>query len=134
MQIPKVGVGVLVVENNRILLGRRMGAHGAETWAAPGGKLEFRETVEACARRELFEETSLKLEQHRFGPYTNDIFEDEGEHYVTVFVIALKVSGHVKLMEREKCEGWKWFEVNALPSPLFMPLQALRNQGFFPKA
>ena len=134
MQIPKVGVGVLVVENNRILLGRRRGAHGAGTWAAPGGKLVFGETIEACAKRELLEETSLQLEQHRFGPYTNDIFEDEGEHCVTVFVIAIKVSGHVKLREPDKCEGWKWFEVNSLPSPLFMPLQTLRNQGFFPKS
>ena len=134
MQIPKVGVGVLVVENGRILLGRRRGALGAGTWAAPGGKLEFGETVEACAKRELLEETSLQLEHHRFGPYTNDIFEDEGEHYVTVFIIALKVSGHVKLREPDKCEGWKWFEVSALPSPLYMPLQALRNQGFFQRA
>ena len=134
MQIPKVSVGVLVIENNRILLGRRRAAHGAGTWAVPGGKLEFGETVEVCAKRKLFEETSLQLEQHRFGPYTNDILEEEGEHYVTVFIIALKVSGHVKLREPDKCEGWKWFEINALPSPLFMPLQALRNQGFLPRA
>ena len=134
MQIPEVSVGVLVIESNHILLGRRRAAHGEGTWAAPGGKLKFGETVEVCAKRELFEETSLQLEQHRFGPYTNDIIEEEGEHNVTVFIIALKVSGHVKLREPDKCEGWKWFDINALPNSLFISLQALRNQGFFPRA
>ena len=63
-----VGVGVLVVRDGLVLLGRRLGAHGAGTWAAPGGRLEFGEQIEACAQRELAEETGLVARQIELGP------------------------------------------------------------------
>ena len=48
-KIPKVGVGVIVRREGRILLGKRKGSHGENTWAPPGGHLEFMESVEECA-------------------------------------------------------------------------------------
>ncbi len=48
---PKIGVGVLIIRDGKLLLGRRKGSHGAATWSAPGGHLEYGETPEACARR-----------------------------------------------------------------------------------
>ena len=44
-KIPRVGVGVIVQRDGRILLGKRLGAHGEGTWALPGGHLEFGESV-----------------------------------------------------------------------------------------
>lgn len=132
MRLPKVGVGILVVKDGALLLGKRKGAHGAGSWAAPGGKLEFGESFEACARRELFEETGLHLQAMKFGPYTNDLFEAENEHYLTAFVIVEQFSGTLSLMEPEKCEGWQWFDFMALPAPLFAPLQTLFETSFRP--
>jgi 8-oxo-dGTP diphosphatase len=128
--VPQVGVGVLVVENGRILLGKRRGSHGAGTWSAPGGHLEFGESVEACAIREVLEETNLHINNPRLGPFTNNVFEAERKHYVTVFVIATPVSGTLTNREPQKCEGWAWFPWSSLPEPLFAPLQSLRDQGF----
>ena len=62
---PRVGIGVIVMRNGLVLLGERIGAHGAGTWALPGGHLEFGESVEQCARREVWEETGLEPR----GPY-----------------------------------------------------------------
>ena len=58
---PKVGVGVIVTKNSRVLLGKRKGAHGEATWCFPGGHLEFREKLEDCAKRETLEETGVKI-------------------------------------------------------------------------
>ena len=83
-----MGVGVIVRRDGRVLLGRRSGAHGADTWALPGGHLEFGETVEHCAAREVLEETGRVIDAVMPGPYTSDVFADEGRHYVTLFVVA----------------------------------------------
>jgi 8-oxo-dGTP diphosphatase len=131
---PRVGagVGVLVGRGDRVLLGKRVGSHGAGTWSAPGGRLEYGESFEACARRELREETGLELGPITCGPTTNDVFLEAGEQYVTVFVIAREASGTLENCEPHKCEGWSWFAWQALPEPLFPPLQSLLETGFTP--
>ena len=57
---PKVGIGVIIQKDGKLLMGQRRGAHGADTWCPPGGHLEFGETWESCARRETREEAGSK--------------------------------------------------------------------------
>ena len=129
---PQVGVGVFVLREGKVLLGKRRGSHGAGTWALPGGHLEFGESVEACALRETEEETGLKVQFLRWGPYSNDVMLAEGKHYVTVFVVANSAEGTAQVMEPGKCEGWEWFRWAELPDNLFEPLKNLVEQGFDP--
>ena len=130
--LPQVGVGVLVLRDGRVLLGRRKGSHGAGTWSAPGGRLEFGESLEACARRELLEETGLAVASVELGPYTNDVFHEAGRHFLTVFALARAAVGEPANLEPDKCEGWDWFRWDALPAPLFLPLQSLHATGWRP--
>lgn len=127
-----VGVGVLVLHEGLVLLGRRLGTHGAGTWAAPGGRLEFGEGIEACAARELLEETGLSARVLELGPYTNDIFVPEQQHFVTIFVVARSIVGTPRNLEPARCEGWAWFPWDDWPSPLFPPLHSLRQIGWRP--
>jgi 8-oxo-dGTP diphosphatase len=129
---PSVGVGAIIVRNGLVLLGQRIGSYGAGTWALPGGHLEFGETVEQCAAREVLEETGLQLHSFQPAPYTNDYFEAEGKHYVTLFILASNPEGEPHIMEPNKCLGWQWFSWTALPSPLFQPLQTLVDAGYVP--
>lgn len=121
----RVGVAVIIRRGQRVLLGERIGSHGAGTWATPGGHLEFGETPEDCARREVFEETGLRAESLHELAFTSDSFESEQRHYVTLFLVASNVSGEPVVREAYKCLHWRWFDVNELPEPLFLPLQNL---------
>ncbi|MCU0646498.1 MAG: NUDIX hydrolase [Gemmatimonadaceae bacterium] len=131
--VPRVGVGVLCLREGRVLLGRRLGSHGTNTWAPPGGYLDFGESIEACAARELMEETGLVAAVMRCGPYTNDVFVAEARHSLTCFVMAAVPVGVAERREPEKCAGWEWCDWDALPAPLFQPLVTLRETGFDPR-
>jgi 8-oxo-dGTP diphosphatase len=129
---PKVGLGVVVIKDGKILLGKRMNSHGEGTWCYPGGHLEYGESWEECARRETREETGIEIKNVRFGTATNDIFTTEDKHYITICMIADYDSGEEKIMEPEKCEEWEWFAWDNLPEPLFLPIVNQLKAGFDP--
>jgi 8-oxo-dGTP diphosphatase len=132
---PLVGVGVLVMKDGKLLLGKRRNAHGAGEYASPGGHLEHGESFEACARREVLEETGLELGDVRFLRLLNTT-RYAPKHYVDVSLVADWKSGEPRNLEPEKLEGWGWYALDALPSPLFEMLhtsvEALKTgQSFF---
>ena len=131
-KIPRVGVGIFVVKNDKVLMLQRKNAHGEGTWSIPGGHLEFNETIEECAAREVKEETGLDIKNIRLGPYTNDFFYKEDKHYITLFAISEPINGAPKNMEPHKCSNIGWFSLNDLPNPLFLPLDNLLKTGFRP--
>lgn len=121
---PKIGLGVYILnEKQELLLLRRKGSHGTNTWCPPGGHLEFGESFEECAKKEAKEETNLDVSELELVDVTNDIFPEEGKHYVTLAMLARSWNGEPKIMEPEKCDKMGWFPLNALPSPLFIPVK-----------
>lgn len=126
----RIGVGVLILRNGKVLFGKRKGNHGGNTYAPPGGHLELGETPEQTAARETLEETGLKLKNIKRGPYTNDIHSSE-KHYITLFFIA-EADGEPQLMEPHKCESWDWHDWDKLPLPLFLSIENLKKTGFNP--
>ena len=129
---PSVGVTVIVMKDNKVLLGKRKSAHGEGSWGFPGGHLELNESIEDCVRRETQEETGLTLDEVVMGPFTNDIFEQQDKHYVTLFTLSRLANGEARVMEPDKCEQWEWFTWDNLPQPLFLPIQNLLKQGYDP--
>jgi len=120
LQRPKVGLGVYVLNDKReLLLLKRKGAHGEGSWCPPGGHLEGRETFEQCAKREAREELDISLQDIELIGVTNDISKDK--HYVTVEMKAKIKSGQPRIAEPDKCSEFGWFELDKLPSPLFLP-------------
>lgn len=131
---PGVGVGVVVIHNNKTLLWKRKGNHWWGEWSFPGGHLEYGETWDQCVRREALEEVGITLKNIRFGTVTNDVHTDSQKHYVTVVMVADYDSGEIQNLEPNKCEGWEWFSWGSLdfPSPLFLPVQNILDSGFTP--
>ncbi len=58
---PWVGIGVIAFRGDRVLLIRRGRPPRAGEWSLPGGAQLLGETAEACARRELREETGVEV-------------------------------------------------------------------------
>lgn len=118
---PRVGIGVFVWKNGKFFMGLRKGAHGSNTWSVPGGHLEHGESWEQCAKREVMEETGMKIKNVKFFAATNDFFEESGKHYTTIWVESDWASGKPKVLEPDKWVGQEWRDFSTLPSPLFEP-------------
>lgn len=125
---PRVGVGVLIIKDGRLLFGLRHGSHGADTWAPPGGKLELGETWAQCAERETLEEAGVKIKNVHLLTVTEEIHLTDNLHYATVHMISDWASGQPKIMEPAKCKEWGWFNYDNLPLPLFASIQNLKTQ------
>lgn len=112
-----IGINVFVIKEGKLLLGRRKGGYGEGEWGLPGGHLETGENMIDAARRELVEETSLKANKFSFVNLVND--PNTFKHYIQVGFLAEEVGGDVTLLEPDKCSGWEWFPLDALPEVIF---------------
>ena len=130
---PKVGVGVIIRKDDQILLGTRLNVLGHGTWNFPGGHLEFGETPEDCARREVMEEAGITIKTLTRGPWTNDYDPSVPDnHYLTIYIIADYEGGEARVMEPDKCAAWHWYNWDQLPEPLFLPIKNLLKTNFNP--
>ena len=133
--MPRVGLGVLIFnKQDEILLGKRKNSHGSASWGPPGGHLEFGESFEECAIRETKEETALNIISPTFLAITNDFFEYDQKHYVSIFMKAdMPENQEIQNLEPHKIEKWCWFNLSFLPKGLFLPLENLilgKSYGF----
>jgi len=120
-----VGVSVLVQKGSHILLEKRAHAHGAGTWGPPSGHIDYGETPEQTATRETQEETGVSISDLKFRCVTNDVFEKEQKHYITLWFEAVYVAGEPEVKAPDEESEVGWFDLDALPQPLFLPLQHL---------
>ena len=125
---PGIGVGVLVWREQQVLLGERIIKGQDNCWQFPGGHLENDESVTGCARREVQEETGLKVKGLRHLGFTDTPFEVAQHKYLTLLVSCEYESGEAKRLEPEKCAGWQWFDYQKLPAPLFVPITNFLSQ------
>ena len=124
--IIKIGIGVMLLDDDKILLGHRAtnkkdtgGIYETDCWALPGGKQEYDETFFEGAKREVKEETNLDIDKLELFGAADDIQPDR--HYITMHVIAREFSGNLKVMEPGSEDEWRWFSLDKLPDNLYSP-------------
>lgn len=115
---PRVGVGVMILRDGKMLLGKRKGPLGKGEYAFPGGHLEYMESFEDCAKRETKEECGMDIKNVQFQLLSN-VMKYAPKHYVHIGLIADWKSGEPEVLEPEKCESWNWYEIEKLPKPIF---------------
>ena len=122
-----VGFGVLILKDNKVLLGKRHEdpekasslLNGAGTWTMPGGKLDFGETFEQGTKRETMEETGIKLNKVDVICVNNDMVETA--HFITLGLFSDDFEGEAQVLEPDEITEWGWFDLNELPSPIYFP-------------
>jgi 8-oxo-dGTP diphosphatase len=112
--VPIVRVIVINEAGQILLLRRAEGTAGAGQWCLPGGKLDYGETAEAAAARELMEETGLKWESGNFVLFQDSLPISPGAmHCINLYFLA-KVSGELTVNE-ESLQA-TWFDHESLES------------------
>lgn len=120
---PQVGVGIIVEKDNQVLLLRRKSKLGDGKWSPPGGYLDFGETPEECAMREAREETGINVTSVSFIGITNDLFEDNEKHFITIWMKANSFEGTPYINAAYEMTDLQWFDWTDLPNNLFEPFK-----------
>ncbi len=118
VDFPGVGVGLVVKRGRFILLYRRLKAPEAGHWSIPGGKIDHMEPAELAARRETAEETGLIIGRINSLCVTEQIIEEDGQHWISHIYVTDDFEGEPSVMEPEKLPEFGWFDIDDLPSPL----------------
>jgi ADP-ribose pyrophosphatase YjhB (NUDIX family) len=119
---------VLINEANQVLLHRRS---DNGVWALPGGRMEIGESIEACAVREMFEETGIEVAIKRLvGVYSDPknycilrYPNGYAVHYLIVVYEVEQIGGELRISHEST--DLRYFDVDALPEDM-MPSSRMR--------
>ena len=113
---PFVGVGAVILDGARVVLIRRRNEPLAGQWSLPGGIVEAGETLDACVRREMAEETGLAVTVGPVVEVFDRITRDEDGrvqyHYVLVDYLCWPAGG--VLRAGSDADAAAWVEVSDL--------------------
>ena len=121
------GFGVILENDGQILLGKRhvdpekadSAFRSAGEWTLPGGKLEWGESFEDGAIREVKEETGIDITSPQVVSVHN--CKNQFAHFMTVGLVTHNWKGDAQVMEPDEITEWEWFDINKLPSPIYFP-------------
>ena len=122
----RVWVWIYLIQDWKILMGLRKSKHGEWSYSPPWWHLEYNETIQECAIRELSEETGIDIDDVVHYGTTDDFFQDTWKHYITIHTCAKGNDFTPKVLEKDKCTWWKWMtweEIKALWDKNFLSLQ-----------
>jgi 8-oxo-dGTP diphosphatase len=132
--LPRIGVGAVVIKDDKVLLVKRGISPSKGLWAIPGGNMNLGETLKETAEREIMEETGVSIEAG--DPiYAFDFMErdDEGTiryHYVVIDLSAEYIKGEPRGADDALEARWcAWDELKNLPVSK-NTLALLRKIGF----
>ena len=113
---PLVGVGAIIIDEDRVVLVKRGHAPLQGKWSIPGGVLEVGETLRKAVVREVREETGLTIEPGELlGVFERVLPDDQGRmryHYVLIDFLCRRVTG--ELSAADDAEQARWFHRHEL--------------------
>ncbi len=118
-----VGAGIFIYKDRKVLLQKR---RDNGFWSLHGGGIEIGESVEACAKRELFEETGLVANSMQFlGIFSGeDMFytypNGDQVYIVGIYYVCDDYTGEM-LAQTDETVALQWFDVENMPTEVSIP-------------
>lgn len=113
-KFPLVGVGAVIVRDKEVLLIKRAAPPKEGYYSIPGGLVEVGERVEDAVRREVYEETGLRIEIERLIAVMDNIIKDEKGrvkyHYILVDYLAKPIGGELRVSSDASDVKWVRFD------------------------
>jgi 8-oxo-dGTP diphosphatase len=110
-ELPLVGIGSIIIENDRVLLVKRAHPPIQGQWSIPGGVLEVGELIREAAIREAREETGLIVEPGELLGVYDRILRNPGKrvqyHYVLIDFLCRRIGG--ELLAASDAAEVRWF-------------------------
>ena len=129
-KLPIVSIDILVIRNNKILLGllsKDWLYEGKQVYGVPGREIHFRETMGQAVKRNIKEELNCELKEYKIISI-NANYALAG-HYIGIGIVA-EIDGEVELMKKDDWDTWKWFGKENIPTNLFPPAKNLIDSYF----
>jgi 8-oxo-dGTP diphosphatase len=115
-EVPLIGVGAIIVEDERVVLVKRAHPPLQAEWSIPGGVLEVGELVREAAVREAREETGLTIQPLELLGVYDRVLRDPQQrvqyHYVLIDFLCRRVAG--ELAASSDAAEVRWFSRDKL--------------------
>ncbi len=115
---PLLGACTAIWRGDRFLLAKRVKSPNKDTWGMPGGMAEVGETLDDAAKREVLEETGLKLNRVVFNRFHEIIRRDDEDRVSMHFVLAMyiAISNEGDAVAGDDAADVRWFSMEDLQS------------------
>jgi 8-oxo-dGTP diphosphatase len=111
----RIGVCVIVLDkkSEQVLLGKRLNSYRAGMLGLPGGRINLKESLKECGKRELLEETALEAKNMEYVGVIRELQDDY--NFIHFAFICTDFLGEPQVTEPDKCERWEWYSLTNLP-------------------
>ncbi|GGE50606.1 DNA mismatch repair protein MutT [Pullulanibacillus camelliae] len=122
-------VVIMLNEHNEVLLQKRLDGY----WGLPGGLMDLGESFEEAAKREVYEETGLKVDHLKLlnvfsgSKYYSKIPNGDEFYSVTAVYYTKDVSGEMKI-DYSESETMEYVPINKLPRALIAEYRGFIEQ------
>lgn len=118
-KMPRVNVDILIVRNNKILLGfltKKWSYQGKRIYGVPGRDIKFGEKIGDAVKRDIKKDLGCKVKKYKIISVNANYAL--GNHYVGTGVVT-EINGEPQNLIPEDWERWEWFDKNKIPKNLF---------------
>lgn len=116
---PKVGVDILVIKNNKVLLGllsMKWLVNGKQVYGVPGRDIRFGEKISDTVKRDIEEDIGCSVVSCKI--FSVNASHTPDTHYINIGVMT-EIDGEPKNRVPTDWERWEWFDLSTIPTNVF---------------